>query len=213
MLDRMSSRRINGVLVAVILLSSLATAAPASACSWAQPPNISELQAGVPLWDGSSAIVGVYEVEYLARSPRLLISGPRAVNVVTRYWGAAPAHLGPEMMGMDAGVMAQSSCGDLTRPRGSVTYWYTTEKSAERSDWGRSWQTLNGVDDTLTAEQEAMLVERFGPPVVLNTSLFDHLQARFMLWKWHLLALAVVMAAWWYLRRRRRATAADQPAY
>jgi hypothetical protein len=208
MLAGMSSRRINGVLIAVILLSSLAAAAPASACSWAQPPDISELKTGVPLWEGSPAIVGVYEVEYLARSPRLLISGPRAVNIVTRYWGTAPAHLGLEMTGTDAGVWAYSSCGDLTRPRGTVTYWYTNEKSAERLDWGRSWQTLSGIDGSLTAAQEGMLAERFGPPVVLGISFFDNVQARFMLWKWHLLALVAAAGAWLYLRRRRRDEAA-----
>ncbi len=210
MLAPMATRtRVSTLLAGAIILATLAGSAPASACSWAAPPDIADLEPGTALWEGAAPVVGVYEIEHLARSPRLLISGPRAVTGVTRYWGEAPALLGLEMTGMDAGLWAYSNCGDMTQPAGTVSYWYADEKSIERPDWGRSVQTLAGTDGSLTVEQEAMLVERFGPPVVLGTSAFDHVQARFMLWKWHLLALVIGTGLLLFVRRRHRVAAPE----
>ena len=209
MLTLMRTRRPGRIVAALVLASALGASTPASACSWAAPPDIADLEPGVAPWDGSAPVVGVYEIEYLSRSPRLLISGPRAVTVVTRYWGEAPAHLGLEMTGMDAGLWAYSNCGDMTQPAGTVSYWYSDEKSVERPDWGRSVQTLAGADGSLTAEQEVMLAERFGSPVVLEVAFGDEVQARFMLWKWHLLALLTGAGLVLLMRRRRRTATAD----
>ena len=97
--------RLTSLGAALVIASFLATAAPAFACSIAQPPDIADLMPGSTLAGGhpDAEVVGVYEFEYLARSPRLLISGPRAVTAVTRYWGEPPAHLGLEMTGSDRG--------------------------------------------------------------------------------------------------------------
>ncbi len=201
----MGTRSLRLLLAAALCGGVLVTGPAASACSFAMPPDIAGIYPGVPAVEGdTAAVVGVYEFEYIARSPRLLISGPRAVTVVTRYWGHPPAHLGLEMTGDDAGLFGYSSCGDLTRPTGTRSYWYSDERSVDREDWGRSWLTLVGTEGSLSEAQEAMLDERFGPPVVLGVTLADRGTALVALWKWHMLAALLIGAAVVVVVRRRR---------
>ncbi len=201
-----------GLIAAAVVSAVLVTVGSAAyACSVRRPPNIADLEPGVPVPDRNPdiAVVGVYEYEYIARSPQLLISGPRSVSIVTRYWGEPPAHIGLDISGDGAGRWSTTSCGDTTNPVGTIAYWYSDEKSVDRPDWGRSWLTLEGTESGIDTAQEAMLEDHFGPPVVLGTTSSDRAGAVFILWKWHLLAIVLAAGVWAVIRIRRRHTVAD----
>lgn len=168
--------------------------APASACSMDAPPHIDDIVPGAQVRGFSQDVfVGVYEFEFVARSPGFIILGPRAATVVTRYWGEPPSNLSVQKVGDDfGGFIGGSNCGVDVRDKGEVGYWYTDSRSVDRSDWPRSSLTFAGVTGTLTSSQESLLEARFGPPVELGVSPLDRLWGIAVAWRWELGALFAV---------------------
>ena len=197
----MARRSTQLLTVTAVLMLVLGTAHAAEACSVGIPPDLNDLAPGVPAYEGYPPVVGVHEYQHIARSPRLIMTGPRSVVVITRYWGEPPPSLDMRLTGSDRGIYLTSGCGDGTRPTGDVAYSYTDERTATHGTWTWSSQDLGGVNGPLTEEQAAILSERFGPPVILNISIGDHAAGLWLLWGWHLLGVLLVAAPFIVARR------------
>jgi hypothetical protein len=70
---------------------------------------------------------------------------------------------------------------------------------------------MGGTDGRLTFEQEAMLGERFGPPVTLDVSTRDRLVAAGTVWRLELLVIVALTAAAVLVLRRHRRSRRAQP--
>lgn len=178
----MGSRRRRWVVGWAILLSAVMVTTGhtgVQACSIAPVPDLDELRAGESAGDfDTSPVIGVYEYETIARSPGLF--GDRSITTVTRYWGEAPDDVGLRVV--------TPGCGRTVSDAGTVGYWWVS--TSERRF--RSSLTLGDASGTLTAEQEAVLVERFGRATTLDVSRLDRVLASARAWQWELIAFAVV---------------------
>lgn len=201
--------------LSVGLLLVLAAPVPASACSMEAPPHIEVVAPGEPVRDYSDDVfLGVYEFEFVAHSPGLIVVGPRSATVVTRYWGVPPSDFGPQRVGSDLGVLGgDGNCGQHLGGTGEVGYWYVDSRNVDHPNQSRASLTVAGVDGSLTPEQEAMLEERFGPSVVVGVSVADRSVGFLMAWQWQLVALGVVagVIAGIVLFRRRRSRVSNAP--
>jgi hypothetical protein len=181
--DRTRRRRPGGLTIAAALIGGAligtAGSGAVQACSLALAPELDDLRPGEPAGEfDPSAVTGVYEYETIARSPGL--TGDRSVTIVTRFWGDAPDDVGLRVV--------TPGCGRTVSDTGTVGYWWVS--SSERRF--RSSMTLADTSGALTADQESVLVERFGPPTVLDVSRVDRTLASARAWQWELVTLAIV---------------------
>lgn len=177
---RTASRR--WLVGAAIIAGSLAAAGGSDgvqACSLAPAPSLDDLRPGESAGGfDPSTVTGVYEYETIARSTGWFAD--RSVTIVTRYWGDAPDDVGRRVV--------TPGCGREVSESGTVGYWWVS--ASERRF--RSSLTLADTSGGLTAEQETTLVERFGPPTDLDITLVDRILASGRVWRWELIAIAVV---------------------
>ena len=82
-------------LVAAALFTPVAAA---RACSIVSAPHIDDLVPGEVVF-GEDQVLGVYEFEFVARSPNLVVTLAQSVSVVTRYWGTPPPRTGLQRQG------------------------------------------------------------------------------------------------------------------
>ncbi len=202
-----------GAFVAAALFTPVA---PAHACSPVLPPRLDDLVPGEPVPSGNGVVVGVYEFEHIARSPNLVVAISQSVSVVTRYWGTPPPHTGLQRYGPSWEILfGGNDCGAGMANLGDVGYRRVEERAVDNPNQPRSGSAIGGVqgsDGSVTAEQEAMLTERFGPPVVLGVSARDRVVSTLMAWQWHLVALVSVAMVIFAVLRWRRSPSEPAPA-
>ena len=197
----------------IFVLSALAVglvpSGDAAACSLVPMPFLEDVLPGQPIEDWPmQPVVGIYEFEFIAHSPGWLGSA-RSVTVVTRTWGTPPQDTGPlgvvEGCGADPAGVGQRGYG-----------WVEAQGPRERPEFRNSW-SLGGTDGDLTAHQEAMLVDRFGPTVAIDVPPQARLTAFMSVWRRELLLLTglvgvAVLVLIGRPRHRSRSVAAHRAA-
>jgi hypothetical protein len=165
-------------------------------------PYIEDVLPGEPIRPLATApVLGVYEVEHIANAG--WFGSERSITVVTRYWGTPPEETGP--------LMVVEGCGSNAEGIGEHGYGWVDTRTERELLGSRMPLSLLVADGRLTSEQEAMLVERFGPPVRLEVSTRDRLVAAGTVWRLELLVIvAATGAALFMLHRHRRSRGSDR---
>ena len=189
--------RISALASTALVVSLLFAPAPTLACSQAAPADLSELIATGTATDlEDRPIVGVFEQRHIARTPMLLIRGPRSASIVDRYWGEEP-DLAVRLHGSSVPLFFQE-CGNSAAPLGHVSIGLILDGSRTESRSGFH-TTLGGLT---IDEGRAGLTARFGEPTVVTTGPDDYVMAyALLLWQplavyGGLIALVVGVARW-----------------
>lgn len=215
----MGTRAKRTLVVTVVIAAMAAQPDIATACRIQPALHLEDLAPGEPAYedDARTETLGVYEITYLAKAPGMMpIIRDRSAMIVTRYWGEPPPELGVQLTAYQS-WRSWTDCGIRIAEAGTVTYWFTgmLEKDGEEH---RIEGEVNSTDRRIdpevlvnierrapvSAAQEVALEERWGPPVVLDISLGERTNAIRMLWQWHLLTGAMIIALIWAVRRWRR---------
>lgn len=140
------------------VMAVLSFASPAIACTIIPGPQLSDLWPGEkPFRSFLWPVVGVFESETIERSPPDG-DGEWSITVVTRYWGLPPPNTGA----VKHGPFQETTCPlPQLGAVGDYRYGYVFERADGERQIGGG---ILGVGSMLSAQQEAMLAERFGPP-------------------------------------------------
>ena len=223
MRERMARLLAVGMLAAGIVLTSPTSA---SACTPTRPLSVAQAlgtESPPDIGEADLPAAGVYEAGPIASVPDLGIVAGESVSAVTRYWGTPPAQLDDlERVGGRWRVVDLVTGGfdDCASDPHDISYGAVIEvRSGGSASSGTYSQRLavdrddpeGGSRTRLATAQEALLTERYGPPVEVGFGFSERLGAYTTLW-WSrvaliaFLGLAVALPVRW-LKRRRLAAA------
>lgn len=186
-----------------LLVGAIWMPTTAGACSLPAPEPIEDVVSSGASDRGP--LVGVHEQQHIVRFPDVLgLNTERSASVVVRYWGEEPnlrvashGHFGIPLFGGD-------SCGSFAQPNGFLSAHASTERGLDstRSAYPNLAVAAGEYGGPLSAVEEALLDERFGPPTLVTTGPDDYVAAyALVLWR-PLLSLFVIGGLGWLVWRR-----------